>query len=132
MREENWPGPFPPGPLVVFPRTIKEHQANVRALRCVVTANPYPTIHHCHGGSMKLAGYNTGMAQRGVGEALIIPLKADYHIGDEGIDFSIGVTTWELWFGTQMEHLEDINQQLPYNIWDLHKAWIETAPPRGR
>lgn len=81
---------------------------------------------------MKLAGYNTGMAQRGVGEALIIPLKADFHVGDEGIDFSIGVTTWELWFGTQMEHLADVNEQLSYDIWELHKLWSETAPPRGR
>jgi hypothetical protein len=81
MNEEKWKGPFPPGPLEVFPRTIKEHQANVRALRCVVSNYPYPTIHHCHGGSMKLHGYLTGMAQRGCGEALILPLKADFHIG---------------------------------------------------
>ena len=129
---EQWKGPFPPGPLEVFPRTVKEHQANVRELRCVVTANPYPTIHHCHSGSMAEAGYVRGTSQRGVGEALIIPLKASHHIGEEGIDFSIGVTTWELWFDTQMNHLEEVNRQLPYDIWELHKAWKETAPPRGR
>lgn len=115
-----------------IPKTIKQHQANVRELRCVVTANPYPTIHHCHSGSMSQAGYHRGMSQRGVGEALIIPLKADYHIGDEGIDFSIGVTTWELWYGTQMEHLADVNAQLPYDIWELHVDWMKNPPPRGR
>ena len=81
---------------------------------------------------MSLAGYATGMAQRGVGEALLLPLKADYHIGDDGIDFVIGVTTWELWFGTQMEHLAEVNEQLDYDIFELHKAWKEQPPPRGR
>jgi len=116
----------------MYPATIKEHQANVRALRCVVTAYPYPTIHHCHDGSMVEAGYHTGMAQRGCGEALILPLKADYHIGDEGIDFGVGVVTWELWYGTQMEHLREVNEQLDYDIFELHDAWKEQAPPRGR
>jgi len=117
---------------MTFPRTIKEHQANVRELRCVVTNSPYPTIHHCHGGSMVNAGYNSGVALRGVGEALILPLKADFHIGDEGIDFVIGVTTWECWYGDQMEHLADVNALLPYDIWELHEIWKETPPPRGR
>ena len=116
----------------MFPKTIKQHQANVRALPCVVTANPYPTIHHCHGGSMKLAGYLTGMAQRGCGEALILPLKATHHIGDEGIDFNIGVTTWECWYGDQRDHLADVNEQLPYDIWMLHDLWIKDPPSRGR
>ncbi len=129
---EKWKGPFPPGPLEVFPRTIKEHQANVRALRCVVTQNPWPTIHHCHGGSMSLAGYHTGMGKRGVGEALIIPLKENFHVGDEGIDFNIGVTTWELWYGTQMEFLQEVNEQLGYNIFALHKEWEQNPPKRGR
>ncbi|MEE9365299.1 MAG: hypothetical protein V3W44_01300 [Dehalococcoidales bacterium] len=118
--------------IETFPKNIKEHQANVRALRCVVTNSPYPTIHHCHGGSMKLRGYLTGMALRGCGEALILPLKADFHIGDEGIDFSIGVTTWECWYGDQMDHLADVNEQLPYDIWELHEYWKENPPKRGR
>lgn len=81
---------------------------------------------------MSDAGYATGMAQRGVGEALILPLKADYHIGDDGIDFVIGVTTWELWFDTQMNYLEEVNQQLSYDIWMLHDLWLVDPPPRGR
>ncbi len=117
---------------MTFPRNIKEHQANVRELRCVVTANPYPTIHHCHSGSMSQAGYHRGASQRGVSEALIIPLKASHHIGDEGIDFVIGVTTWELWFGEQMQHLQDVSDQLSYDIWELHELWKNNPPPRGR
>ena len=93
---------------------------------------PWPTIHHCKGGSMSLAGYHSGMAQRGCGEALIIPLKADFHVGDEGIDFGVGVTTWEMWYGTQIDFLREVNEQLDYDLFKLHAAWIEKAPPRGR
>ncbi len=116
---------------MTFPKTIKEHQANVRALTCVITANPWPTIHHVHGGSMKDAGYHSGGAQRGCGEALIIPLKADYHVGDEGIDYGVGVRTWEKWYGTQMELLKEVNDGLDYDIFSLHKAWQNNPPARG-
>ena len=116
----------------MIPTTIKQHQANVRALRCVITAYPYPTIHHCHGGSMVTSGYNTGMAQRGVGEALIIPLKAGFHVGDLGIDGGVGIETWEMWYGDQMDFLHEVNEQLDYDIFELHDAWKIQAPPRGR
>ncbi len=116
---------------VSFPSTVKEHQDNVRALRCVITDNPWPTIHHCHGGSMKDAGYHSGGAQRGCGEALIIPIKASYHVGEDGIDYGVGVLTWEAWYQTQMVHLEDVNSQLPYDIWELHKEWLKNPPRKG-
>lgn len=80
---------------------------------------------------MKEAGYHSGGGQRGCGEALIIPLKADYHVADEGIDYGVGVDTWELWYGTQMEHLHDINEQLPYDIFELHTYWKANPPKRG-
>lgn len=115
----------------MFPRSVKEHHDNVRALTCVITHNPQATIHHCHGGSMKDAGYHSGGAQRGCGEALVIPLKADYHVGDQGIDYGTGVLTWELWYGTQMEHLREVNESLDYDIFELHEAWQKSAPPRG-
>jgi hypothetical protein len=114
------------------PKTVKEHHDNVRALRCVVTNNPYPTIHHCHGGSMVEAGYSSGGGQRGSGEALVIPLKADFHVGDEGIDYGVGVVTWESWYGTQMDHLREINERLDYDIFELHEAWKKQMAPRGR
>ncbi len=116
----------------MYPKTVKEHQANVRALKCVITDNPWPTIHHCHGGSMKEAGYHSGGAQRGCGEALIIPIKASYHVGEDGIDYGVGVLTWESWYGTQMEHLQEVNDQLGYDIFRLHERWKTKAPPRGR
>jgi hypothetical protein len=77
------------------------------------------------------AGYHSGMAQRGCGEALIIPLKADFHVGDEGIDFGVGVQTWEMWYGTQMDFLREVNEQLDYDIFELHEKWLKEVPPRG-
>ncbi len=116
----------------MIPRTVKEHHNNVRALRCVITNNPVVTLHHCHGGSMTDAGYQSGTAQRGSGsEALVIPLKAEYHVGDEGIDYGIGVITWERYYGTQIEHLKDIGEQLGYDLFSLAKAWDDQPPPRG-
>lgn len=114
-----------------FPKTVKEHQANVRELRCVITAYPWPTIHHVHGGSMTESGYQSGAAQRGCGEALIIPLKADFHVGDEGIDYGVGVLTWERWYGTQMDFLHEVNEQLAYDIFALHREWQRNLPARG-
>lgn len=81
---------------------------------------------------MKDAGYHSGGAQRGCGEALILPLKAQFHVGEDGIDYGVGVLTWEAWYGTQMEHLQEVNDQLDYDIFWLHKRWQTEAPPRGR
>lgn len=114
-----------------FPKTVKEHHDNVRALGCVITANPWPTIHHVHGGSMKDSGYHSGGGQRGCGEALVLPIKADHHVGDQGIDYGVGVETWELWYGNQIDLLHEINEQLPYDIFDLHARWQKEAPKRG-
>jgi len=80
---------------------------------------------------MKEAGYHSGTAQRGCGEALIIPLKADFHFGDEGIDYGVGVLTWEAWYGEQINHLREVNEQLEYDIFQLHDIWKEQEPKRG-
>lgn len=109
--------------MAEFPATVKDHHANVRALRCVITGSPNPTLHHCHGGSVADAGYLTGTAIRGVSDALVIPLKADFHVGDEGIDYGVGVLTWERWYGTQIEHLQDVSEQLGYDLFELHRIW---------
>ena len=116
----------------MIPKNVSEHHKNVRALRCVITNNPAVTLHHCHGGSLTELGYASGMAQRGAGsEALVIPLKAEFHVGDEGIDYGVGVETWERWYGTQIEHLKDIGEQLGYDLFSLAKDWAEKAPVRG-
>lgn len=80
---------------------------------------------------MQEAGYHSGGAQRGCGEALVLPIKADFHVGDEGIDYGVGVLTWETWYGTQMELLNEVNQQLDYDIFRLHEKWKTEAPVRG-
>lgn len=77
------------------------------------------------------AGFNTGMAQRGISDALVIPLAGKYHTGTEGIDTAIDVRTWELLYGTQMEHVEDVSEQLGYDLIELHKLWAECPPKRG-
>jgi len=96
----------------------------VRALRCCITGNPAVTLHHAHGASMTEAGYSSSMGKRGGGsEALVLPIKADFHVGDHGIDYGVGVETWEGWFGTQMQHLADISEQLGYDVFELAKLW---------
>lgn len=107
-----------------FPKTVKEHHQNVRALRCCITGNPAVTLHHCHSGSMSEAGYHSAGGKRGCGEALVLPIKAEFHcIGENAIDGEVGVLTWEKYFGTQMEHLADISEQLGYDVFTLHKRW---------
>ena len=111
-----------------IPKTVSGHHKNVRSLRCVVTQNPTVTIHHCHSGSMADFGYVRGTSQRGVGEALVLPLKADFHCFDyagNAIDGSIGIRTWEEWYGTQMQHLHDVSALLGYNVFKLHAEWTD-------
>lgn len=71
---------------------------------------------------MKLNGWHVGMGQK-QNPFLQIPLKADYHVGDMGIDSGMGVETWEQRFGTQMEHLQWVNDQLPYDIFWMAEVW---------
>lgn len=80
---------------------------------------------------MKDEGYHSGTSQRGCGEALVLPLKAQFHVGDDGIDYGVGVRTWERHFGTQMELLQEINDGLDYDIFQLHELWEREAPTRG-
>lgn len=54
---------------------------------------------------------------------LQIPLTAEYHVGCFGIDSGMGVDTWEEIYGTQMEHLAWVNNQLPYDIFRQALAW---------
>jgi hypothetical protein len=88
----------------------------------------YPvTLHHCHGGSMLSLGPefpNPGMAQK-QNPFLQIPLHAEYHVGPWGIDSKIGrsVKDWEGLFGSQLFHLERVNDRLPYDIWQQAKLW---------
>jgi hypothetical protein len=80
---------------------------------------------------MTEAGYESGGAQRGCGEALVIPLKAQFHVGEDGIDYGVGVLTWERWYGTQMDFLREVSELLGYDLFRLHEAWKAKAPIRG-
>jgi hypothetical protein len=71
---------------------------------------------------MKEAGWHVGTGQK-QNPFLQIPLKAEYHVGDLGIDYGYGVKRWEKDFGTQMEHLEWVNGQLDYDIFRLAEQW---------
>lgn len=86
--------------------------------------NPQVTLHHCHGGSMKDHGWHVGTGQK-QNPFLQIPLKDVYHVGDLGIDYGYGVERWEKDFGTQWEHLEWVNDQLDYDIFQLAREWEE-------
>lgn len=116
----------------MHPTTISEHWGNVASLGCLITANPWPTIHHVKGGSMKDHGYHSGMAQRGISDALVIPLKADYHTGEYGIDSGVGVRTWEKYFGTQWDFIQEVSESLGYDLIKLHELWLENKPPKGK
>lgn len=96
------------------PKEIKDHWDRVAKMGCVITGRPGPTIHHVHGGSIiDLFGYakapGTGQKQN---DWLVIPLAAEYHTGDKGIDNGMGkykgVAEWENTFGTQAGFLEEI------------------------
>ena len=113
-----------------FPKTIREHWNNVGVLRCVVTGSPNPTLHHVHGGSVAEAGYHTGVAKRGVSDALVIPLKSDFHVGADGVD-TIGVETWERYYGSQMSFIQEVSYLVGYDLIKLHKRWEREPPPRG-
>lgn len=101
---------------------IKRHWDRVAGLDCIVTRQPYPTIHHCKGGSMLLIEtlQHPGWAQK-QNDYLVIPLAAILHTGDFGIDNGMGpfksVEAWERKFGTQVEHLDEVCRRLGYNCW---------------
>lgn len=77
---------------------------------------------------MKYADWHVGMGQK-QNPFLQIPLNATYHVGDCGIDSGYGVETWEKHFGTQMEHLSWVNDQLPYNLFAEAVMWENENRP---
>lgn len=105
----------------------KEHWPAVRALRCVISAQPEPTLHHVHGGSVSRLLASLGEHKRGKGQktndALVIPIASEFHTGAWGIDnglcrFGV-VAVWEQEFGEQVAHLEWVSRQLGYNVFRL-------------
>lgn len=109
-----------------FPKSVKEHHDNVRALGCIITGTPNPTIHHCHGGSLKWRGFHVGMAQK-QNEALVIPLAASLHVGDQGIDYGAGVESWEMLYGTQAGFIDKVSERVGYDLWELARMWAKPS-----
>ena len=71
---------------------------------------------------MKRNGWPVGMGQK-QNPFLQIPLKDTFHVGDFGIDSGYGVERWEKEFGEQMEHLEWVDAQLEYSIFEEAQRW---------
>ena len=95
----------------------KRHWDRVRALGCIVTKRTdRVTLHHVHSGSIARMGINRGSTRSN--HWLVIPLHPDLHcVGPHAIDGSCGVLTWEMTFGTQVEHLDRVSRLLGYNVW---------------
>lgn len=100
------------------PETVKEHWNNVGQLRCMISGRPNPTLHHCHGGSMVLRGVMRGMSQK-TSDYLVIPLDAEFHTGNNGIDTAMSVEDWEYLFGNQADFLDELSEILGYDVWKL-------------
>jgi hypothetical protein len=108
--------------------SVAEHERRLRELPCAVSGGK-ASLHHAHGGSMKLLRWHVGMGQR-QNPFLQIPLAPSLHYaGRDAIDGSIGVESWEAKYGTQVEHLGWVAEQLGYDIFALAHAWGETHRP---
>ena len=120
-----------------FPRTAKEHKTNIGRLDCVISGRPNPTIHHAQGPSVKARLVTLGfdpsksMSMRGNGEALIIPLDAEFHTQPgNGIDMGIGRATWEEKFGAQADLIDEVSSLVGYDLWQLHVLWYSRPLPK--
>lgn len=82
---------------------IKQYLSAVADLGCIVCRRP-AAIHHIRHGM--------GMAQRS-GFLFTLPLCPDHHQhGGHGVAFHAGRKTWEANFGTEMELLERVREEL--------------------
>lgn len=97
---------------------VTTHHRNCRLLGCIVTERPEPTIHHVHGGSIVEFGVRRGGGQK-TSDFLVMPLDADLHVGRNGIDYGIGVLTWERTWGTQLYWLTELCHKLGYDVFAL-------------
>jgi hypothetical protein len=71
---------------------------------------------------VKWAGWHVGIGQR-QNPFLQIPLHAEVHVGNMGIDYGVGVESWESLFGPQIEHLHWVSEQLGYDVFRQALLW---------
>lgn len=124
----------------MFPKSPAVHEANVRALPCIVTGGK-STLHHAQGASVnerlaEMGLSHKGYGQRGNGDALILPLRADLHyFGPHAIDAGgISRKRWEEIYGRQSDMLDRVGEILGYDLWKLHLEWLrdpKIVPRRG-
>lgn len=97
--------------------SICAHHRLVRSLPCVVTRSSEVTLHHVHGGSLteEFPHLARGKSQK-TSDWLVIPLRADLHYGDHGMDGSMSVREWEDRFGRQTDHLRWVSDQVGYDV----------------
>ena len=67
---------------------------------------------------MKEIGSHVGTGSK-ASDWLQIPITARVHVGDEGIDYGIGVATWEERHGTQVEMLKKVSRVVGYNVFEM-------------
>jgi len=103
-------------------KELQKHWDRVASLGCLISGRPEPTLHHCHGASMKDIGVHRGKGQK-PSDWLVIPLHFDFHTGEYGIDSGMGVITWEKRFGSQVSFLDNLSVLLDVNVW--RKAGIQ-------
>ena len=75
---------------------------------------------------MKIAGWHVGTGQR-QNPFLQIPLHHQYHVGNFGVDYGVGVITREEQFGTQLSLLNWVDEELDYpmSIWEMAVLYAE-------
>lgn len=90
------------------PKEIREHWDRIAKLGCLLTFTPDPTIHHCHGGSVRERWGDKAMPGMGQKQNnwLVIPLAARLHTGLAGIDSGMGVKAWEERYESQVALLD--------------------------
>lgn len=96
---------------------IERHWTRVARLNCCVTHEPNPTLHHCHGGSLRDVGIHKALGGK-TSDWLVIPLTARLHSGGpQGIDSGeLTVWEWEELFGTQVDYLKWVSLRLGVNV----------------
>lgn len=105
------------------PVEIRRHWDRLRELGCIVTGQPNPTIHHCHGGSLRDLGVTKGMGLK-TSDWLVIPLAIELHsMGPGAIDGALGVKAWEELHGTQVEYLDRVAELTGVDVW--RKAGVD-------
>lgn len=100
--------------------SVTAHHRAVRQMPCAVTRRSTVTLHHCHGGSLRdeYPHLGRGGAQK-TSDWLVIPLHADLHVGSHGIDYGVGVLTWEAKWGKQTDMLRWVSEQVGYDVFKL-------------